>query len=116
MVFKRIIILHHNLYIYTTNECNKSLALSLTMFNFLYLCCSKRLFLCLDFFILSLCEACLPVHVKIVRKIVKQLWTQTLHTVVMEFPETRSSILVHTISEMSHTFNVIVVFVCVYPK
>ena len=27
--------------------------------------------------------------------------------------ETRSSILVHTISEMSHTSNV---FVCVYPK
>ena len=55
---------------------------------------------------LRLCE-------KIVQKIVKQLRTQTLHTAVMEFLETRSSILVHTISEMSHTSNV---FVCVYPK
>ena len=75
--------------------------------------CSKRLFLCLDSFILSLC---LPICVKIVQKIVKQLQIQKLHTVVMEFPETRSSILVYTISEMSHTSNVIVVFVCVYPK
>ena len=41
-------------------------------------------------FILSLCVACLPVCVKIVQTIVKQLRTQTLHTVVMEFPETRS--------------------------
>ena len=89
-----------------TNECFVSHSLF----------CSKRLFLCLDSFILSLCVACLPVCVKIVHKIVKQLQTQTLHTVVMEFPETRSSILVHTISEIFHTYNVIVVFVCVYPK
>ena len=51
--------------------------------------------------------------IEIVQKIVKLLRTQTLHTAVMEFPETRSSILVHTISEMSYTSNV---FVCVYPK
>ena len=72
--------------------------------------------LSLDSFILSLCVVCLPVCVKIVQKIVKQLRTQTLYTVVMEFPEIRSSILVHTISEISHTSNIIVVFVCVYPK
>ena len=64
----------------------------------------QSFFLCLDSFILSLYVACLPVCVKIVQKIVKPLRIQTLHTVVMEFPETRSSILVHTISEMSHTF------------
>ena len=50
--------------------------------------------------ILSLSVACLPVCVKMF----KQLRTQTLHTVPMEFPETRSSILVHTISECSHNF------------
>ena len=32
-----------------------------TLFNLLCLSCSKRLFLCLDSFILSLCVACLPV-------------------------------------------------------
>ena len=90
------------------------LRLSLSLFNLLCLSCSKHLFLCLDSFMLSLCVACLPVCVNIVQKIVKQLRTQTktLHTVVMEFPETQSSILVHTISEMSHTSNVIVMFVC----
>ena len=63
------------------------------------------------------CVACHPVSVNIVQKIVKQLRTQKLHTFVMEFHETRSSILVHTnISEISHTSNVIVVFNCVYPK
>ena len=65
-----------------------SLALSPTLFNLLCLSCSKRLFLCLDSFIVSLCVVCLPVCVKIVQTIVKQLRTQTLHTVVMEFPET----------------------------
>ena len=40
----------------------------------------------------------LRVCVKIVQKIIQQLWTQTLHTVAMEFPETRSSILVYTTS------------------
>ena len=45
------------------------LALSPTLFNLLCLSCSKRLFLCLDSFILSLCVACLPVCVKIVQKI-----------------------------------------------
>ena len=93
-----------------------SLSLSPTLFNLLCLFCSKRFFLCLDSFILSLCVACLPVCVTIVQKIVKQLWTQTLHTVVMNFPETRSSILVHTISEISRTSKVIVAFVCVCPK
>ena len=87
---------------YYNFEMNKlnvtSLTLSPTLFNLLCLSCSKRLFLCLDSFILSLCVACLPVCVQ---KIVKQLRTQTLHTVIMEFPEIRSSILVHTISEMS---------------
>ena len=58
-------------------KCYISLSLSPTLFNLLCLSCSKRLFLCLDSFILSLCVACLPVCVKIV---------QTLHTVVMEFP------------------------------
>ena len=67
--------------------------------------------LSLDSFILSLCSmsSCLC---KNCSKIVKQLRTQTLHTVVMAFPEIRSSILVCTISEMSHTSNVIVVCLC----
>ena len=52
-----------------------SLALSPTLFNLLCLSCSKRLFLCLDSFIVSLCVACPPVCVKFVKKIVKQLWT-----------------------------------------
>ena len=69
MVFKRIIIQNHNLYnIYTTNEC---------IFNLLCLSCCKRLFLCLDSFILSLSVVCLPVCVTVVEKIVKQLQTQT---------------------------------------
>ena len=46
-----------------------SLALSPTLFNLLCFSCSKRLFLCLDSFILSLCVACLPVCVKIVQKL-----------------------------------------------
>ena len=50
----------------------------------------------------------LQLCIEIVQKIVK-----ILHTAVIKFPETRSSILVHTISEMSYTSNV---FVCVYPK
>ena len=45
------------------------LTLSPTLFNLLCLSCSKRLFLCLDSFILSLCVACLPVCVKIVQQI-----------------------------------------------
>ena len=40
--------------------------------------------------ILSSYHSCLPACVKIVQKIVKQLWTQTLHIVVVEFPETGS--------------------------
>ena len=52
-----------------------SLALSPTLFNLLCLSCSKRLCLCLDSFILSLCVACIPVCVTIVQNIFKQLQT-----------------------------------------
>ena len=56
-----------------------SLALSPTLFNLLCFSCSKRLFLCLDSFNLSLCVACFSVCVKIVQKIVKQLRTHTTY-------------------------------------
>ena len=63
-----------------------SLALSPTLFNLLCLSCSKRLFLCLDSFIVSLCVVCLPVCVKIVQTI--RCGHRHYILFIMEFPET----------------------------